>query len=75
MVDPLLIYVIINVYFTSAKEQKGFDVYFIDPKIWIWIIVFLFTFRKFITNRVSVKFEILQGTNVGSTVAAIDNML
>lgn len=40
MVDPLLIYVIINVYFTSAKEQKGFDVYFIDPKIWIRIIVF-----------------------------------
>lgn len=33
MVDPLLIYVIINVYFTSAKEQKGFDVYFIDSKI------------------------------------------
>lgn len=60
MVDPLLIYVIINVYFTSVKEQKGFVVYFIDPKIWIWIIVFLFTFRKFITNRVSVKFEILQ---------------
>lgn len=60
--DPLLIYVIINVYFTSAKEQKGFDVYFIDPKIWIWIIVFLTLsyFRKFITNRVSVNFEILQ---------------
>lgn len=33
MVDPLLIYVIINVYFTSAKEQKGFDVYLIDSKI------------------------------------------
>lgn len=60
--DPLLIYVITNVYFTSAKEQKGFDVYFIDPKIWIRIIAFLvtFRFRKFITNRVSVKFEILQ---------------
>lgn len=62
MVDPLLIYVIINVYFTSAKEQKGFVVYFIDPKIWIWIIVFLTLsyFRKFITNRVCVNFEILQ---------------
>lgn len=47
-------------YLCKRTNLKGFDVYFIDPKIWIWIIVFLFTFRKFITNRVSVKFEILQ---------------